>query len=67
MNRSDLEERLDILSDTLKYIDNFTETNNLHNTINAFNSNDTAAILTFKGEIKISWQSSVLVDYNSRE
>ena len=54
MNRSDLEERLDILSDTLKYIDNFTETNNLHNTINAFNSNDTAAILTFKGEIKIS-------------
>ena len=49
MNRTDLKQRLDILSDTLKYIDNFTETNNLHDTFGAFNSTDTAAILTFKG------------------
>ena len=49
MNRSDLEQRLDILSDTLKFIDNFTENNNLHNSFNAFNSNHSAAIQAFKG------------------
>ena len=53
MNRSDLEQRLGILSETLKYIDNFTETN-LHCSSNAFNSNHTAAILAFKG-LDIKW------------
>ena len=53
MNRSDLEQRLGILSDTLKYIDNFTETN-LNCSSNAFNSNHTAAILAFKG-LDIKW------------
>ena len=49
MNLSDLEQKLDILCDTLKFIDNFTENNNLHNSFNAFNSNHTAAIQAFKG------------------
>ena len=53
MNRSDLEQRLDILSDTLIYIDNFTG-DNLNSSFNAFNSNQTAAILAFKG-LDIKW------------